>query len=109
MEPIIGDLVYASSASVSDETYEHDRVESDNGSSNDSKSNDDSKHNQRKVIFIDENNIRNYTIHDVVLPLPGCNVTYPANEVANWYEDLFLADGLSQKDFERSSKYDIFH
>ncbi|EFX80696.1 hypothetical protein DAPPUDRAFT_318408 [Daphnia pulex] len=57
------------------------------------------QHNQREVIFIDQNNIHKYTIYDVVLPLPGCNITYPANEVAGWYKDLLLADGLLEKDF----------
>jgi tRNA pseudouridine13 synthase len=61
--------------------------------------------NQREVIFIDQNNIHKYTIYDVVLPLPGCNITYPANEVAGWYEDLLLADGLLEKDFNLSLKY----
>jgi tRNA pseudouridine13 synthase len=56
-------------------------------------------------VSIDKNNILNYTIADVVLPLPGYDVTYPDNEVADWYKDLLLADGLSEVDFERSAKY----
>jgi tRNA pseudouridine13 synthase len=66
------------------------------------------QHNQREVIFIDKNNIHKYTIYDVVLPLPGSNITYPANEVADWYKDLLLADGLLEKDFNSGLKYLIF-
>lgn len=66
------------------------------------------QHNKREVIFIDQNNIHKYTIYDVVLPLPGCNITYPANEVADWYKDLLLADGLLEKDFNSGLKYLIF-
>ena len=73
-----------------------------------SRCNNNRKPNQREVIFIDENNLHNYTIYDAVLPLPGCNITYPANEVADWYKDLLLAEGLSEKDFNLSSKYFIF-
>ncbi|XP_046633318.1 pseudouridylate synthase 7 homolog isoform X2 [Daphnia pulicaria] len=62
------------------------------------------QHNQREVIFIDKNNIHKYTIYDVVLPLPGSNITYPANEVADWYKDHLLADGLLEKDFNSGLK-----
>jgi hypothetical protein len=66
------------------------------------------QHNQREVIFINKKNIYKYTIYDVVLPLPGCNITYPANEVADWYKDLLLADGLIEKNFNSGLKYLIF-
>ena len=66
------------------------------------------QHNQREVILIDDGNIRKYKIYDVVLPLPGPNTIYPANEIAGWYDDLFKADGLSEKDFKLKSKYFVF-
>ena len=66
----------------------------------------DPQHNQ--VIFIDDGNIHKYTIYDVVLPLPGPDTLKPANEIADWYDDLFREDGLTEKDFNRSSKYWIF-
>jgi tRNA pseudouridine13 synthase len=66
------------------------------------------QHNQREVIFIDDGNIRKYKIYDVVLPLPGPDTIYPANEIAGWYIDLFREDGLSEKDFDQTSKYRIF-
>ena len=66
------------------------------------------QHNQREVIFIDDGNIRKYKIYDVVLPLPGPDTIYPANEIAGWYDDLFKADGLSENDFHLNSKYFLF-
>ena len=66
----------------------------------------DPQHNQ--VIFIDDGNIRKFTIYDVVLPLPGPDIIYPANEIAGWYDDLFKADGLTKNDFNRNSKYSWF-
>ena len=58
-------------------------------------------------IFIDENNIQNHTIYDIVLPLPRHDTVYPANEIAIWYNDLFQEDGISEEDFNLSSKYNL--
>ncbi len=108
----MGDLVYASGNNEQNNTNSYSRnialdikllveMEGDSGRCD----NKNRQQNQREVIFIDQNNIHKYTIYDVVLPLPGCNITYPANEVADWYEDLLLADGLLEKDFNLSLKY----
>jgi tRNA(Glu) U13 pseudouridine synthase TruD len=63
----------------------------------------DPQHN--KVIFIDDGNIHKFTIYDVVLPVPQHDTVYPANEIAGWYNDVFQEDGISEKDFNLSSKY----
>ena len=65
-------------------------------------------HNQREVIFIDDGNIHKYTIYDVVLPLPGPDTIYPVNEDIDWYDDLFKAEGISERDFNLKSKYFVF-
>ncbi|XP_057372375.1 pseudouridylate synthase 7 homolog [Daphnia carinata] len=113
-KPIVGDLVYAPGSSNDDvdpeiEMENEDQVEAETDQSNEKdvdgeKSNKKAQRNQRKVIFIDENNIHNYTINDVLLPLPGFDITYPANEVAKWYTELLQADGLSEMDFKQSTK-----
>ncbi|XP_032895803.1 pseudouridylate synthase 7 homolog isoform X7 [Amblyraja radiata] len=38
-----------------------------------------------------------YTIHDVVLPLPGFDVIYPEHKIGNAYEEIMAADGLNIK------------
>lgn len=37
-----------------------------------------------------------YTIHDLVLPLPGSEVLFPKNEVGIWYTDFLSKDDLSK-------------
>ncbi|CAG08629.1 unnamed protein product, partial [Tetraodon nigroviridis] len=36
----------------------------------------------------------NYSIHDIVMPLPGYDVIYPSHHVGNGYKELLSADGL---------------
>ncbi len=111
--PIVGDLVFAPGTSSDCDIYAE---EADNDQFGDEDANGDkeedgensnaeAQRNQRKVIFIDENNIKDYTINDIILPLPGFDITYPANEVAGWYRELFEADGLTEMDFKQSTKY----
>ncbi|KAF4666124.1 hypothetical protein FOL46_003267 [Perkinsus olseni] len=52
----------------------------------------------RKVVHITVDNISDYSIYDVVLPLPGSNTEYPEN-MQQWYKDFTsTALGLSLLD-----------
>ena len=53
-----------------------------------------------------------FTIYDVVLPLPGYDVTYPANKIYKYYKTTLAEDGLDienmrrkEKDFSLPGKY----
>lgn len=120
-KPVIGDLVYAPSADGQDADWFPDAEESDaiapesegneqaaNGTEtveSDSSNKRRAQRNLREVITIDESNIDDYTIHDVLLPTPGYDIKYPANQVADWYTDLMLTDGLTLDNFKQSVKY----
>lgn len=56
------------------------------------------------AIVIDESNIHNYTIHDVVMPLPGFDVIYPKHKVAVAYEEMLAADKLDIKNMRHRVK-----
>lgn len=47
------------------------------------------------VVTADDVVSNKYSIEDIVIPLPGSSVIMPTNSVAEHYEDLLSADGLS--------------
>ena len=61
---------------------------------------DDRKEQTRKLKVVTEENRSDYSVHDVVLPLPGFDVQYPHNEVEGWYTDLLEQDGLQIDSFK---------
>ena len=48
------------------------------------------------VTVLTEEHIKSgqYTIHDVVLPLPGYDVVYPENDMKDHYRQIVADDGL---------------
>jgi len=48
-----------------------------------------------------EANLDNFTIYDVVLPLPGYDVTYPSNEIGECYKERLSKDGTNLESKKR--------
>uniref|UniRef100_A0A2P2LGW2 Uncharacterized protein MANES_09G154600 n=1 Tax=Rhizophora mucronata TaxID=61149 RepID=A0A2P2LGW2_RHIMU len=46
----------------------------------------------------------NYTINDVILPMPGSRTIYPANDIANIYHDLVKKDAIELTESAHSVK-----
>ncbi|GAB1604999.1 pseudouridylate synthase 7 homolog [Argonauta hians] len=80
--PIIGDLVY-------------DKTDM---------SGENSESCKESPITITADNLSKYTIHDVVMPLPGFDIMYPDNEVKSWYKEILSEDGLDIDNMRHSNK-----
>ncbi|XP_066210439.1 pseudouridylate synthase 7 homolog isoform X1 [Saccopteryx leptura] len=46
------------------------------------------------AIYIEEEDVNNYSIHDVVMPLPGFDVIYPKHKISEAYRKMLTADSL---------------
>ncbi|XP_074644790.1 pseudouridylate synthase 7 homolog [Tubulanus polymorphus] len=73
--------------------------------------NDPARKEKPEPVVVTKENLEQYTIHNVVLPLPGFDVIYPDN-VKSWYEELFEKDELNintlkhkVKDYSLSGSY----
>ncbi|KAK2096421.1 multisubstrate pseudouridine synthase 7 [Saguinus oedipus] len=44
--------------------------------------------------YIEEEDVNNYSIHDVVMPLPGFDVVYPKHKIREAYREMLTADNL---------------
>ncbi|KAL5770672.1 hypothetical protein ACOSP7_014826 [Xanthoceras sorbifolium] len=53
------------------------------------------RHKLVKTVTAEDINARNYTIDEVILPMPGSRVIYPMNDVADVYHDLAKKDAIN--------------
>ena len=124
LQPVIGDLVYAPEEEVCDtavlKTVEEvekvdntekvdnaekvENVESPPEGEGGEETCGSIQRAKKRVILLDENNVKDFTIYDVVLPLPGFDVQYPTHEAGQWYTELLQADGLADSGFKQSVK-----
>ena len=58
------------------------------------------------VTVLTEEHIKSgqYTIHDIVLPLPGYDVGYPENDMKDHYKQIMADDGLDISNMRRKVK-----
>jgi tRNA pseudouridine13 synthase len=59
--------------------------------------------NSQHACPITAENISQFTLHDVILPMPGHDVVYPSN-LAQEYREFMLSDGIDNLDMKRKVK-----
>ncbi|KAI9587390.1 pseudouridylate synthase 7 homolog isoform X1 [Glossina fuscipes] len=112
LQLIIGDLVYRNKdePNIDLDDLHLEELEEDDNSVEELKSSAPVEEKEsvfkRKVKPLTESDIQseNYTIYDVVLPLPGYDVTYPDNIVNSWYEEFLEKYGLSSQSLKHNVK-----
>lgn len=57
-----------------------------------------------KVKALTESDLADYTIFDVIMPLPGYDVAYPGGELGERYRAFLKADGLDPDNLVRNQK-----
>jgi len=55
-----------------------------------------------EYIYVTKENLQNYSITDVYLPIPGYAVKYPKNEIFSFLKDLMAEDDLDPNDMKRN-------
>ncbi|XP_032893560.1 pseudouridylate synthase 7 homolog-like protein [Amblyraja radiata] len=53
-----------------------------------------SRNNQVHVVTAKDVESGNYSINQVVLPMPGNSIQYPSNKLTSWYQEALVRDGL---------------
>ena len=57
-----------------------------------------------KVKTLTEDDLDNYTIFDVIVPLPGKDVAFPGGKLGEKYREFLKLDGLDPDSFDRKQK-----
>lgn len=110
----VGDLIYANKAQAAQEIIDDVEVVEDKELNVDA---DDATQTETENLSRFKTMVRPltaediesgaYNVFDIVLPLPGHDITYPSNECAQWYEERLAKDVLSSEKLKQKHKYDF--
>ena len=81
-----------------------DQVELPQGGSRTSQSDITKRHLTVKTKHLTKDDLADHTIFDVIMPLPGFDVTYPNGELGEKYRAFMKLDGLDPDNMTRERK-----
>jgi tRNA pseudouridine13 synthase len=58
-----------------------------------------------RIKTLTEGDLNRYTIFDVIMPLPGTDVTYPGGPLGDRYREFLRMDGLDPDNWVRKQRY----
>ena len=58
----------------------------------------------QKVKTLTQSDLSDYTIYDVIMPLPGFDVAYPGGDLGEKYKAFMRADGLDPNNMTRNRR-----
>ncbi|CAG8493671.1 2128_t:CDS:10 [Paraglomus occultum] len=96
--PVVGDLVLVDDE-VTGDVIDTDDIVNDASTETEG---DVVMYKEPNVVIVNEQNICNFTIDDVVLPLPGHLIIYPENALGEKYVELMGKDKLDANNMTRS-------
>ncbi|KAL0096347.1 pseudouridine synthase [Phycomyces blakesleeanus] len=96
-KPVVGDLVLVDGPEKSNNNSNNNNKKYGNAGRRD--------HSSRKVPkVLTEEDLDNYTIWDVVYPMPGSRSKYPANAIGDFYKQLLEKDNINIKNAQQHFK-----
>nr|XP_022908215.1 pseudouridylate synthase 7 homolog [Onthophagus taurus] len=98
LKPIVGDLVFCDDEEEEIEQTENEEIENNENNDQENKVEENNVKNfsrKKKVKLLTNDDLVNYNIYDVILPLPGYDVKYPNNKMAEYYKETLESYGLS--------------
>jgi tRNA pseudouridine13 synthase len=105
-KPVPGDLIILSAdkdqITVDEELPTADAEGADNDVATSKKSR--KPYQPPKIVTLTESNVNDYSIFDVVMPLPGTDVAYPGGELGERYRNFLQMDGLDPDNFVRKQR-----
>ncbi|KAF4519801.1 hypothetical protein B566_EDAN006815 [Ephemera danica] len=96
LQPVEGDLVYA------EEVPMEVVVDAEAEETEDAQATSTGLPAVRKISAAE---VSQFSLQDVILPLPGHAVTYPDNAAAQWYEEFMAEDGLSSAALKQNIRH----
>jgi len=107
--PVVGDLVIPHDKMTEDAVDESEdggverEAEASSPATKKPKTSAEASRPKANVTVVTAENLAQFSIYDVVLPLPGYSIKYPENALKQRYDEVMRADGVDFQSLERAT------